>query len=248
MTAVVLAAGFGRRLGPLTRRVPKALLPFAGRPLLRIALEKLAASGFDLIAVNAHHHAERVEEFLREGVPDRCRVLLSREEEILGTGGGVRRIAEHLEPEGPVLVHNVDVLCDLPLAALLERHRESGASATLALADRPTSRALAVDAGGRVCGRWGSPLARPAEGGVIPLAFQGIQVIDGVFAARLPGSGSFDLIDAYLEGAAAGEEIAAFRTDGAYWADLGTPERIARAEADLAEGRITLERLLAAKK
>ena len=243
MNAVVLAAGFGRRLRPLTDETPKALLAVGGTPLLDMAIRKLAASGFDRIAVNAHHHADRIEAHLRKAAFN-AEVLLSREEEILGTGGGVKRAASLLGGEGPLLVHNVDVLSDLPLAGLVEAHRKSGARATLAVMNRPTKRALAVDDGNRIRGRWGEPPVSAPRGGTRPLAFNGIQVIDASFAEGLPGAGAFDLIDAYLERAAAGAAIEAHPMDGRYWADMGTPERFARAEADLAEGRITLEGLM----
>lgn len=111
MQAMILAAGLGTRLRPLTQGYPKALICLAGRPLLQIALDVCIRAGFTEIAVNAHHHADQIAAFLsRWPKPDDVELHLSQEPELLNTGGGIKRMAAAAGYEGPVLVHNVDVV------------------------------------------------------------------------------------------------------------------------------------------
>ncbi|MFH1276879.1 MAG: sugar phosphate nucleotidyltransferase [Candidatus Eisenbacteria bacterium] len=240
---MVLAAGFGRRLRPLTDASPKALLEVGGSPLLAILLGKLALSGAAGVVVNVHHFAGRVEEFLRGGTWPEGWIRISRETEILGTGGGLRNAAPLLGEGDPVIVHNVDVLSNLPLRRLLDARRDAGASAVLAVQSRKTDRALAVDGGGFLCGRWGMKPARAPRGDLRPVAFNGISAIGPGTAGRLAGEGPFNLVDAYLRLAAAGETVRVFPMDPWYWADVGTPGRLTLVERDLGSGRISLDSL-----
>jgi NDP-sugar pyrophosphorylase family protein len=244
MKGMILAAGLGTRLRPWTEKTPKALLPVGGKPLLEILLSKMAASGIEQVAVNAHHHADQVDRFLRERERAGVEAELFIEEEILGTGGGVRNAASFLEGDAPVLVHNVDVLSNLLFRRMLGAHEESGAVVTLAVQRRPTDRPLAADSEGRFCGRWGeAPVSLP-RGEVGPVAFSGIQIMRGDVPSRLPGKGAFSLIDSYLSMARRGEEVRFFPMDEWYWADVGTRERMEKAEEDFRELRIPLESLM----
>lgn len=243
MKGMVLAAGFGRRLRPFTDARPKALVEVGGVPLLAILLDKLNAAGAEGVVVNAHHLAGGVAAFLESGPWPEGWARISVEEEILGTGGGVRNAASLLGSKDAVLVHNVDVLSNIPFRPLLDARRETGASALLAVQERPTSRALAVDGDGFLCGRWGMPPVRPPAGELRRLAFNGISVIGAGVPARLPGEGPFNLVDAYLRLAAGGERVRVFPMDAWYWADAGTPERLSLIEEDLARGRIPIESL-----
>lgn len=235
---MVLAAGLGRRLAPLTDETPKALLDFGGEPLLAILLRKLAAAECAGVVVNAHHLAPKIDAFLgAAGLPEGW-LRVSREEEILGTGGGVRRAATFLGDDHPVLVHNVDVLSDAPFRCLEEMRRLTGAVVVLAVRNRETSRPLAVDAEGLLRGRWGGPPVAPVRGPLRPVAFSGISLLAPGVAGRLPGEGAFHLVDGYLGLVRRGETVRVLSTESSYWADLGTPERLARARHDLAAGRV----------
>jgi len=244
MKGMILAAGLGTRLRPRTETTPKALLPVGGKPLLEILLSKMAAAGIHRVAVNAHHHADQVERFLREAKRPGAETRLFQEEEILGTGGGVRNAASFLEGDEPVLVHNVDVLSNLFFRMLLDDHERSGAAVTLAVQRRQTERPLASDSEGRFCGRWGESPVNLPRGEVRPVAFSGVQIMRGDVPPRLPGKGAFSLIDSYLAMAHSGEEIRLFPMDEWYWADVGTQERLEKVEEDFRELRIPLESLM----
>ncbi len=238
MKAMILAAGRGARLGPLGRRKPKALVEVQGIPLLAGVISRLAQQGFKEIIVNTHHLADQVTEFLdhyrrRYGCAG-LTLAVSKEEQLLDTGGGVQRAGWFFDDGKPFVVHNVDVLSDLDLRRLLEVHRNSGAIATLAVRERKSARYLLFDAGGGLCG-WQSlqtgekRMARAAEGPVTPLSFMGIQVISPALLDRLRISPPFSLVDAYLDLARRGQRINAFRADEARWMDLGRRERLEQA-------------------
>lgn len=229
---MVLAAGIGSRLRPLTDATPKALVDVGGRTLLERAIRAVLAAGADGVIVNAHHHAGRVEAFLRErsfGVP----VEVSREEVLLDTGGGIQKAAWFLDDGLPFLVHNVDILTGIDVAALYRAHLERGALATLAMRDRQSRRRLLFDADGTLVGREGEASAPP---GGVALAFDGIHVISPEIFPKLTERGVFSITDAYVRLAAAGAAVRAFRTDASAWAEIGTPERLEEARRLAREG------------
>lgn len=239
MKAMILAAGRGTRLGPLGRQKPKALVEIQGIPLLAGVISRLAQQGFREIIVNTHHLADQVADFLA-GFRRRHRLAgltleVSREEELLDTGGGVQRAGWFFDDGQPFLVHNVDVLTDLHLGRLLQAHLDSGALATLAVRQRKSSRRLLFDSRERLCG-WQSlatgqeRMARSPEGPLTPLSFMGIQVISPALLDSLALSPPFSLVDAYLQAAGRGQPIRAYRANEAKWADLGSRERFRRAE------------------
>jgi mannose-1-phosphate guanylyltransferase len=128
MKALILAAGFGTRLAPHTRTIPKALFPVAGIPVLERMITHLKRAGCTGIAVNAHHLADRIQSYLAKndfGVP----VTLSREPEILGTGGAIRHLAGYWDND-PFIVVNADIVTDIDLAEVYHRHLDQDASVT----------------------------------------------------------------------------------------------------------------------
>jgi NDP-sugar pyrophosphorylase family protein len=245
MKAMILAAGLGTRLRPLTSHRPKALVTVAGRTLLELVLARLQSFGVGEVIVNAHHHAEMIVKYLEANNHFGMRIEVSREDELLDTGGGLKKAAWFFLEGGksaaePFLLHNVDVLSSIDLGLMLRCHIEQQALATLAVQQRETSRYLLFDVQGHLCGRRPGrgaqdELARPASG-LQPLAFSGIHVISPRLLAEMREEGAFSIIDAYLHLAARGEKIVAFRADAAYWRDLGRPENIAQAAGDLATG------------
>jgi mannose-1-phosphate guanylyltransferase len=239
---MVLAAGLGTRLRPLTNDRPKALMEVAGRTLLEITLTRLKSFGVEDVIVNTHHFAEMMESYLAAHGDFGMQIAISREDVLLDTGGGLKKAAWFLGKTGePFFLHNVDVLSGIDLAAMARFHAKQGALATLAVQERETSRPLLFDEQGELCGRMlkdgVQEMARSAEQ-TEALAFAGIHVISPRIFDLLTEDGVFSIILAYLRMAAAGEKIAAYRADGAYWRDMGKPESIAAAEQDVAAGLI----------
>lgn len=243
MKAMVLAAGLGTRLGPLTDDRPKALVEINGRTLLEITLTRLRAFSVSEVIVNVHHFADMILEYLAEKQNFGIRIEISHENELLDTGGGLRKAAWFFLEDGrdePFLLHNVDVLSNIDLAQMVRFHDEHHALATLAVQDRPSSRYLLFDQQELLCGRrfereQRAELARAVEP-FEALAFCGIHVISPRLLGMMTRTGAFSIIETYLHLAARGEKIAAFRADGAYWRDLGTLDHLKQASEDVRSG------------
>lgn len=244
MKAMILAAGLGTRLRPLTNDRPKALVELAGKTLLEITLARLRSSGVTDVIINLHHFSGQVVAYLQANQNFGLRIEISREDDLLlDTGGGLKKAAWFFLQDGsdqPFLLHNVDVLSDIDLARMLQAHRETGALATLAVQPRNSSRQLLFDQSGQLCGRRKSgemngEVVRPSKV-LEPLAFSGIHVILPRLLRLMSEEGAFSIIDTYLRVAAAGEKIQAFRADQYSWLDLGKPESIRQAELGLKKG------------
>jgi NDP-sugar pyrophosphorylase family protein len=245
MKAMILAAGLGTRLRPLTNDRPKALVTVAGRTLLEIALCRLRSLGVREVIVNAHHHAAMIADYLKAN-DFGMRIELSCEDELLDTGGGLKKAAQFFLGSGsslqePFILHNVDVLSTIDLRRMLCFHAERHALATLAVQQRTTSRYLLFDEQHSLCGRRNGSdgkdeFVRPAQQAQ-PLAFSGIHVLSPLILAKMKEEGAFSIIDAYLHLAAQHEKIVAFRADESYWLDLGRPEKLLQAEQDMASGK-----------
>jgi NDP-sugar pyrophosphorylase family protein len=251
MKAMILAAGLGTRLRPLTDKRPKALVEINHRTLLEITLSRLREIGVTEVIVNAHHFADVLIGYLRRNNNFGMRIEISREDVLLDTGGGLKKAAHFFlrdAADQPFILHNVDVLSSIDLRQMLRDHLEQNALATLAVQDRKTSRYLLFDERSELCGRRTVKNDVPdsvaemvrASTSPQPLAFCGIHVISPRLFTLMHEEGVFSIIDTYLRLAAAGEKILAFRTDRYYWRDLGRPEHIAQASADLARGVIKL--------
>jgi len=245
MKAMVLAAGLGTRLRPLTDDLPKALVTVGGRTLLEITLCRLRAFGVSEVIVNAHHHAEMIVDYLKANDNFGMRIEVSRENKLLDTGGGLKNAAHFFGdgPQEPFILHNVDVLSSIDLGRMMQFHAQQGALATLAVQQRETARYLLFDKQGLLCGRrvkraepGEDEMARPAVS-AHALAFSGIHVISPGIFAKMKEHGAFSIIDAYLHLAAQGEKIIAFRADEWYWRDLGRPANILQAEEDMESGK-----------
>ena len=168
---------------------------------------------------------------------------VSREDILLDTGGGLKKAGPFfLGSSEPFLLHNVDVLSNIDLSAMLHLHLEQNALATLAVQARPSSRQLLFDSNAELCGRRikaaaADEVVRPATQ-MTPLGFAGIHVISPRIFRLLKEEGAFSIVDAYLRLAGEGEKIIAFRADEYYWRDLGTLERLHAVEDDLQRGLI----------
>jgi NDP-sugar pyrophosphorylase family protein len=241
MKAMILAAGLGTRLRPLTDDRPKAMVEINGRTLLEITLSRLRSFGVREVIVNVYHFADMIVEYLKANDNFGMRIEVSREETLLDTGGGLKKAAyffarDSSHPEGPFIVHNVDVLSTIDLRRMLYFHTENQALVTLAVQDRKTARYLLFDDQLQLCGRQsGSDRPEFVRGcqQVRALAFSGLHVISPRLLAMMMEDGAFSIINFYLRLAAQGEKIVAFRADEYYWCDLGKPENVAQAAEDL---------------
>ena len=234
MTAMILAAGLGTRLGALTADKPKALVEINGVPLLEMVIQRLEAEGFDDITINAHHHAPKLLAFCEARRRTHPTALhLSLENTLLETGGGILAARRWLDGDEPFLIHNVDVVSSLPLRRLYEQHLRSGDYATLAVKERESSRQLLFDdkllligarspEGDRYVGQGPALFANP-------LAFSGVHVLSPAFFADNTRTGRFSIIDSYLDLARSGRAIRAWRGDSFAWKDVGRPEHLAQA-------------------
>jgi len=238
---MVLAAGLGTRLRPLTDSLPKPLVEIAGRTLLEITLARLKSFGITDVIINVHHFADMIVEYLKSHDSFGMHIEISQEEELLDTGGGLKKAGWFfLEPdsETPFILHNVDVLTNIDLNRMVEFHKQQKALATLAVQKRETSRYLLFNEWLELCGRRvgidGKPeLVRPCTN-PMTLAFSGVHVIAPRLVSLITETGAFSVINSYLRLAKQGESVVAFRADQYHWRDLGKLESLELAEQDLA--------------
>lgn len=237
MEAMILAAGLGTRLRPLTDRIPKALVRVGDVPVLERVAHRLIDAGADRLIVNVHHLGDQVEAYVgeRQGFGVEVRVSIEPEE-ALETGGGLKYAAAHFLKEAPFFVHNADILTDLDLGALYRAHLDHDPLATLATRPAETHRYLVFDAKGILCGYGNAETGRehlvrdPGEGAE-RLDFCGVQVLSPRIFDLMTEEGKFSIIDTYLRLTESGESVRSHRVDGTRWIDIGTPERLDEANA-----------------
>ena len=261
MKAMILAAGLGTRLKPLTDTLPKALVELSGRTLLEITLTRLRTFGITEVIINVHHFADKVIDYLKSQDNFGIRIEISREEVLLDTGGGLKKAAwffleDPSRLDESFLLHNVDVISNIDLSRMLQFHTENQALATLAVQSRQSSRYLLFDKQNQLRGRridgkdtftpispntvissearnLSSSSSLATHHSPLPLAFSGIHIISPGLLPLLTEEGVFSIIPSYLRLAAQGQKILAFRADQSYWRDLGRPADLAQAALEL---------------
>jgi NDP-sugar pyrophosphorylase family protein len=223
MKAMVLAAGLGTRLRPITNTRPKALVEVGGRTLLEITLSRLKEFGVRDVIVNVHHFADMVVDYLKANHDFGIHIEISREDVLLDTGGGLKKAGWFFgtNPDDAFLLHNADVISTIDLHRMLDSHRQNQPLATLAVQDRKTSRYLLFNDEGLLCGK--SPTPNP---NFQSLGFSGIHVISPRLLSMMPDEEIFSITTTYIDLAARGEKIMAFRADEYGWKDMGRPENI----------------------
>jgi NDP-sugar pyrophosphorylase family protein len=215
MKAMILAAGLGTRLRPLTAERPKALVPVGNQPVVDRVIEYLRRHGFTEIVVNAHHHRQQMLSHLGQ---DRAglSIRVSVEPEILGTGGGIKNMEPFWGPE-PFVVINSDVLTDIDLTRAYEEHNRWGAKATLILLDREPFNQVVMNPTGHIVRI--SSLPTPSG-----LAFTGIHIISPELLRHIPADTYSDIIDCYRRLIREDTPPRGYRVEGCYWRDIGTVE------------------------
>jgi len=206
---------------PLTRSIPKPVIPVLGRPLSGQILKRLAECGVTSAVVNLHHMPDRVRSILGDGEGLGLeRIHYSFEERILGTAGGIGKVAAQLRGDGDFIVHNSDFLSDVDLGAVVSAHRASGCLATLVVApSRGEYTAIEID-GARIVAIGGRPERARSTG--VPYLFTGLHVVSDDLLARIPGDRPADIVtDVYLDLIPEGK-LGAFVHDGFWW-EFGSP-------------------------
>lgn len=248
MKAMVLAAGQGTRLRPITDSKPKALVPVAGLPMIEYALLLLRHYDIRDIVINLHHFGDQIESCLGDGAQLGLRISYSKEVELLDTGGGLLKAKSFLD-DASFIVINTDALIDLNLAEVIAFHQRKNAAATLVL--RPDDEAdqygsMDIDDAGTIHRFLDSKIAAQQAGPLRKLMFTGVQILEPkiftYMSAQDAGEKFSTTKQTYPRMLLAGEALYGF-CFGGFWQDLGTIERIHQAEASLAQGRARLHYL-----
>jgi N-acetyl-alpha-D-muramate 1-phosphate uridylyltransferase len=220
--AMILAAGFGTRLKPLTDSVPKALVKVNGIPMIEHVINKLVGFGISYIVINTHHFAGQIEDFFNKkdfGVE----IKLLYEKEILGTGGGIKNASEFLNDSGPFLVHNVDVVSEIDFDDLVKFHSANSDFVTLAVKKRDTKRPLIFDEEMNLIGRASENKSYSYRNGVGEekyFGFCGIHVISTEIFENFNEKGFFDIFTPYFR-LVSTRIIKAYDIKSAHWQDVG---------------------------
>jgi NDP-sugar pyrophosphorylase family protein len=231
MKAMILAAGLGSRLKPITYTIPKALISVAGKPLLFFLIDKLKLAGVDEIIINVYHHAAQVIQYIEDNNNFDIRVEISREKNLLDTGGGLKKAAWFFDNNQPFILHNVDVISSIDLIQMLEFHKKNDALVTLAVKKRKSSRYLLFGQNNQLVG-WRSTekekteIVKAINEPLETLSFLGVHIVSPAIFPILPEAEVFPIIKAYLALAKKEKRIIAYQSKTDFWLDLGRKENL----------------------
>lgn len=232
MQAMILAAGLGTRLKPLTDETPKALIEVNGRTLLEIAIRNLIENDFHKIVINVHHHSEKVKQFINSNTFAADIIISDETDLLLDTGGGIKNALRYFE-NSPVLVHNVDIISNLDLNEFYNYHLSDDSLASLVVSKRVSSRYLLFNDENILCGwedvKKNERIVVKESSTYQQLAFNGIHIINPELIKKFPDEKVFSVIKAYLN-AAVEEEINAYLCNDIKWLDVGKIDSISKAE------------------
>ncbi|MBI4656770.1 MAG: nucleotidyltransferase family protein [Elusimicrobia bacterium] len=227
MKAMILAAGLGTRLRPLTNSAPKALVEINGISMLEITVKKLVGAGVKALIINVHHLGEKIKEFLAEKRNFNIRIEISREQTLLETGGGLKNAAWFFDDGEPFFLHNVDAFTEINLKEMYEAHVRNRNMVTLAVQNRESSRKLIFDKDFNLIGF--RHLGQAAPSGMPeskPMAFNSVHVISPEFFEKMTETGVFSIMETYFRMAKEGIEIKGFDAGNVYFKDIGTPAKL----------------------
>lgn len=234
MKAMILAAGLGTRLMPLTADKPKALVEIGGKTLLEYCIDNLISQGFNHIVINVHHFAPMIYEFLSKRKFSASIFISDESDRLLDTGGGIIHARQFLDGDEPFLVHNVDIISDINLKELVEIHKTKDALATLAVSRRESSRVFLFDEDMLLSG-WRNMLTGKS---IFPnmhktvldaYAFAGIHVISPQIFELISTQGVFSIVDAYLN-LCKDNRIVGLCLDNNFILDVGKPDSLIQAQ------------------
>jgi NDP-sugar pyrophosphorylase family protein len=231
---MILAAGEGRRLRPLTETLPKALVEVGGRPLIEYALDAVTRSGIDDVIVNLHHHGEQIRRHLGDGARFGARIRYSEETTLLGSGGGIVH-ARALLGDEPFVTLNADTIVDVDLRAVVRFHESKRAIATLVLRKDPRMSEYGIiqTLPGGLIGRFLKHARPNAAGAMEAFMYTGVQVLDPAIFRYMPGEGAFSITEAtYPRMLAADEPVFGYPFEGTF-ITVGTPDELENARRAL---------------
>ena len=228
MKAMILAAGLGTRLAPLTSSRPKPLVPVGNRPIIDRTINWLKAQGVDEIVVNAHHHRNQIRNYLDGGRPFGVKIHISEEPEILGTGGGIRKTRWFWDRE-PFIVVNGDILTDIDLGPALETHQRRGDLATLVLHDYAPFNQIKLNNQKDILEI--NPLPEAGQ-----LAFTGIHIMNLPVLDHIPSGRFFCILECYRALIRGGHPLRGHVMQNHYWRDAGTIESYIEANRETLNG------------
>lgn len=234
MKAIILAAGLGTRLLPLTKDKPKALIQVQGKPLLQHQLEKLKSAGFSKVLINIHHFGDQIVDFLDKHNAFDMDIEISDERSaLLDTGGALRKAAHFIRGDEPVLIHNVDVLSTLSFEDMFNNHKLRAACATLAVRNRASSRYLYFDEHNQLRAweniKTGEKKGDWTSAQLLEAAFSGIHILSPYCVDLFPDKPAFSIIDFYIS-LIDSHIVSGYFHDNSVWLDVGKPETLIEAE------------------
>lgn len=240
MEAMIFAAGLGTRLYPLTKNKPKALVEICGKTLLDRCLEKIIKVGCKRIVINTHHFADLIEQYL-ENNKYNAEIILSKEEELLDTGGGLKNAKKYFSLKENILIHNVDIISQIDISAMQDNLNNSNALAILAVSKRLSSRQLLFNKENLLSG-WQNTQTKQEiitreNQNLSPLAFSGVHIIRPEVLKLMPNENKFSIINHYLE-LSKNNDLLAFKHENILWYDLGKYEQIAEIERQISQNCI----------
>ena len=234
MKAMIFAAGKGTRLKPLTDNTPKALVPVNGTPMIELVIKNLISIGVNEIIINVHHLADQIIGFLKTKNNFGIRIEISDEtNELLDTGGGLKKASWFFNSNEPFIVHNVDIISNIDLKGMIDFHNKNKALATLAVRKRTSSRYFIFNDKQELSG-WKNTktsekiISRSSEK-YTSLAFSGIHIISPAIFNNIKQEGKFSIVHNYLELSKNNLKLA-YQHDKGYWFDIGSSEKLDVAE------------------
>ena len=238
MKAMILAAGIGSRLRPLSTIRPKPLFPIYATPLLGMLIKQLQEAGVTDIVVNSHHLNGHIASYLEKNTPSGLTITHSYEADLLGTAGALKKVEDSWN-DSPFIVTNGDIIHTIDLKTAYQYHTESGNLATLLLHDYPRYNQVEIDDHGTIFGIR-EKQAQQSSAATRKVAFTGIHIISPQLLEAIPPHRYVDIIPVYLQLIARGEKVCGYQVDNHYWLDIGTPHDYHRIHQDIHNRKNTL--------